>query len=150
MSPPQPSSVLFCCDHNAIRSPMAEGIMKSIVGMKIFVQSAGLRNEKDIDGYAIAVCEEINVEIRRHTVRSFQDLADMGGDLDSFDLIIALSPASASLAQEMTGTSATEVEFWDIADPTGRGESRETNLAAYREIRDDITARITQRFAHAT
>ncbi|MEO0914614.1 MAG: low molecular weight phosphatase family protein, partial [Pseudomonadota bacterium] len=25
-----PSSVLFCCDYNSVRSPMAEGIMKKL------------------------------------------------------------------------------------------------------------------------
>ena len=97
-----PSSVLFCCDHNSIRSPMAESLMKKHVGTKIFVQSAGVRNNTDIDGYAISVCLELDVELDKHKVRSFADLENWGDDLESYDLIIALSPHSASVVRELT------------------------------------------------
>lgn len=146
MSSENPTAVLFCCDHNSIRSPMGEGIMKQHVGTSIFVQSAGVKNDVDIDGFAIAVCAEIDVELTKHKVRSFEDLANWGDDLDAYDLIIALSPASAAVAREHTENSATEVEFWDIADPTGPAESREVKLAAYRAVRDDIAQRIKTRF----
>jgi arsenate reductase len=66
-----PSSVLFCCDHNAVRSPMAEGMMKQMYGQEIYVQSAGVKSDLEIDGFAIAVCQEIGVELSRHRVRSF-------------------------------------------------------------------------------
>ena len=67
---PLPQSVLFCCDHNAVRSPMAEGIMKKLYGMDIYVQSAGVYNDLEIDGFAIAVCQEMGVELSRHRSRS--------------------------------------------------------------------------------
>ncbi|GLQ36132.1 ArsC family transcriptional regulator [Amylibacter marinus] len=141
-----PSSVLFCCDHNSIRSPMAEGLMKKHVGTKSFVQSAGVKNIKDIDGFSITVCAEVGVELEKHQVRSFEDLADFGDDLESYDLIIALSPASASMVRDLTKDAAVGVEFWDIADPTGAGDSREANLISYRAVRDDIINRIAKRF----
>ena len=50
MSADQPTSVLFCCDYNSVRSPMAEGIMKKLHGHRIYVQSAGVRHEQEIDG----------------------------------------------------------------------------------------------------
>ena len=46
-------SVLFCCDHNAIRSPIAEGLAKLYYGKKIFFQSAGILNDLEIDGFVI-------------------------------------------------------------------------------------------------
>ena len=58
MAGPIPNSVLFCCDHNAVRSPMAEGIMKKYYGARIYVQSAGVKNDLEIDGFSIAVCGE--------------------------------------------------------------------------------------------
>jgi protein-tyrosine-phosphatase len=54
-----PQSVLFCCDHNATRSPMAEGLMKKFYGHRAYVQSAGVKSEMEIDGFAIAVCAEM-------------------------------------------------------------------------------------------
>ena len=59
---PNPQSVLFCCDYNAVRSPMAEGIMKKYYGTRIYVQSAGVKNELDVDGFSVAVCDEIGVD----------------------------------------------------------------------------------------
>ena len=141
------SSVLFCCDHNSIRSPMAEGMMKQLVGTDIFVQSAGVANDKEIDGFAIAVCEEIGVELTKHKVRSFEDLEDWGDDLDSYDLIVALSPRSAEEARRETDGAAVDVEFWDVADPTVKGETRDEKLAEYRAVRDDIMARLKSRFS---
>ena len=54
-----PPAILFCCDHNAVRSPMAEGVMKRLYGTRSYVQSAGVRNDLDIDGFSVAVCREI-------------------------------------------------------------------------------------------
>ena len=84
-----PASVLFCCDHNAIRSPMAEGMMKKFYGRRAYVQSAGVHNDMEIDGFAIAVCQEIGVELSRHRTRSFEEMRDWGDDLGQFDLIVA-------------------------------------------------------------
>ncbi len=58
-----PTSVLFCCDHNAVRSPMAEGLMKQIYGQRAYVQSAGVRNDMEIDGFSVAVCKEMGIEL---------------------------------------------------------------------------------------
>ncbi len=52
-----PSSVLFCCDHNSVRSPMAEGLMKKLYGRQAYVQSAGVKNDREIDGFTVAVCQ---------------------------------------------------------------------------------------------
>ena len=97
-----PQSILFCCDHNAVRSPMAEGIMKKIYGTGTYVQSVGVINDLEIDGFSISVCEEIGVELSRHRSRSFDEMEKWGDDLSSFDLIVALSPASQRRALELT------------------------------------------------
>jgi len=142
-----PSSVLFCCDHNAVRSPMAEGILKKLVGQAVYVQSAGVRNDMEIDGFSIAVCEEIGVELSRHRARSFDEMEEWGDDLSGFDLIIALSPASQRRALDLTRLHHLAVEYWPILDPTGLGQRREDKLAVYRQARDQIVARIRARFA---
>jgi protein-tyrosine-phosphatase len=97
-----PQSVLFCCDHNATRSPMAEGLMKRFYGHRAYVQSAGVKSEMEIDGFAIAVCAELGVELERHRVRSFDEMQEWGDDISGFDLIVALSPASQRRALDLT------------------------------------------------
>lgn len=141
-----PQSVLFCCDHNAVRSPMAEGIMKKLYGTGVYVQSAGVSNDLEIDGFAIAVCQEIEVELSRHRSRSFDEMDKLGDDLSSFDLIIALSPASLRRALDLTRVFYLEVEYWPIMDPTGLAETRESKLRVYRQTRDQIIERLKNRW----
>jgi protein-tyrosine-phosphatase len=142
----QPQSVLFACDHNSIRSPMAEGLMKQHIGTSIFVQSAGVKGDMEIDGFAINVCREVGVELSRHRTRSFDDLMEWGDDLDSYDLIVALSPAAQRRALEYTRFYSLEVEYWQTMDPSGFGDSREAKLNQYRLVRDQITQKIKERF----
>jgi len=145
-----PASVLFCCDHNAVRSPMAEAMMKKFYGQRAYVQSAGVRNDMEIDGFAIAVSDELGVELSRHRARSFDEMEQWGDDLSGFDLIVALSPASQRRALELTRFAHIDVEYWPILDPTGLAESREARLAAYRQTRDQIRERMLARFGPPT
>ena len=86
------------------------------------------------------------MELGRHRARSFDEMLDWGDDLSSFDLVIALSPASQRRALELTRYVHLEVEYWPIMDPTGLAEGREAKLAAYRQTRDQIMARMLDRF----
>jgi protein-tyrosine-phosphatase len=144
-----PQSVLFCCDHNAVRSPMAEGIMKKFYGTDTYVQSVGVTNDLEIDGFSIAVCKELDVELSRHRSRSFDEMEKWGDDLSSFDLVVALSPASEKRAQELTRFYHLEVEYWPIKDPTGLGDGREAKLVSYRQSRDQIIEHLTSRWGAA-
>ncbi|WP_082182015.1 low molecular weight phosphatase family protein [Aestuariivita boseongensis] len=145
-----PQSVLFCCDHNAVRSPMAEGIMKKFYGTGTYVQSVGVHNDMEIDGFSIAVCQEMDVELQRHRSRSFDEMEEWGDDLSSFDLVVALSPASQRRALELTRFYHLDVEYWPIIDPTGLGETRETKLASYRQARDQIIAKLKEKWGEPT
>jgi len=141
-----PQSVLFCCDHNSVRSPMAEGLMKKLYGQRCYVQSAGVRSDLDIDGFAISVSAEMGIELARHRTRSFDEMVEWGDDLSSFDLIVALTPASQRSALELTRYAHIDVEYWPIMDPTGLGETREAKLQVYRQSRDQIATRMIERF----
>jgi protein-tyrosine-phosphatase len=136
----QPGSVLFCCTHNSIRSPMAEGLMKYLHGKRVFVDSVGVR-PSEIDGFVIAVMDEIGIDMSKHRPKAFDDLEDT-----SFDLIISLSPEAQHSAVEMTRTMACDVEFWPTMDPSVVEGSREERLEAYRDVRDRLMARIRERF----
>ncbi len=147
---PLPQSILFCCDHNAVRSPMAEGIMKKFYGTGTYVQSAGVHNDLEIDGFCIAACQEIDVELSRHRSRSFDEMEEWGDDLSSFDLVVALSPASQRKALELTRVFHLDVDYWPIMDPTGLGETREDKLTHYRQTRDQIIRHLKDRWGEPT
>lgn len=120
--------------------------MKKLYGRSAYVQSAGVKNDLEIDGFAVAVCNEIGVELSRHRSRSFEEMHDWGDHLGSFDLVVALSPASQHQAMELARAAYLDVEYWPIIDPTGLTEGREAMLAIYRTTRDEILAKIVERF----
>jgi protein-tyrosine-phosphatase len=135
-----PGSVLFACTHNALRSPIAAALMRSLHGRRVFVDSVGLRPEP-LDPFAAAVTGEIGIDLSGHQPKSFEDLED-----DYFDLVISLSPEAHHHAVELTRTSSTEIEFWPVMDPTLVEGNREVRLDAYRELRDHLLAHLRARF----
>jgi protein-tyrosine-phosphatase len=138
-----PGSVLFCCTQNALRSPMAEGILKMLHGKHVFVDSVGVR-AGELDPFAVAAMDEIGIDISRHRGKTFDNLEDT-----SFDLIISMSPEAHHKALEMTRTMACDVEFWNTFDPSLIEGSREQRMDAYREVRDQLMRRIRLRFPTA-
>lgn len=135
-----PGAVLFCCTQNSLRSPMAAGLLRRDHGSRIWVDSVGVR-PRETDGFAIAVMDEIGVDLTRHVPRAFEDLEDA-----NFDLVVSLSPEAQHKAVDMTRTMACEVVFWNTFDPSLVEGSRAHRLAAYRDVRDQLMARIRDRF----
>ena len=135
-----PGSVLFCCSLNALRSPMAEAILKHLHGRQIYVDSAGVR-AGPLDEFAVTVMDELGIDITKHKAKTFDDLED-----GSFDIVISLSPEAQHRAVEMTRTMAAEIEFWNTMDPSIVEGHREVRLEAYRQVRDGLMARIQARF----
>jgi protein-tyrosine-phosphatase len=135
-----PSSVLFACTFNSIRSPMAEALLKHLHGRSIYVDSVGVR-EAPLDPFAAAVMDEIGIDVKRHRAKTFDDLEDT-----SYDLVVSLSPEAQHSAVELTRTMACDVEFWPMFDPTAVDGSREERLAGYRMVRDHLLKRILERF----
>jgi protein-tyrosine-phosphatase len=140
-----PDAVLFACTLNAIRSPMAAALMKHLFGTQVYVESCGVRAGSP-DPLAVAVMEEIGIDLSQFHPKSFETLADT-----SFDLIIALSPQARHKALELTRSMAVEVEYWKVPDPSAYDGSREQRMAAYREARDSILRHLKEHFgAHPT
>ena len=140
------SSVLFCCNYNSVRSPMAEGIFKNLVGKKIFVQSAGVFDTLEIDGFTVKVCDEINVKLNKHRVRSLKEMEKEGGFIGSFDLIISLTKESAEEAYKYSTYSSVRIEDWIVDEPIKNENDINQTLVSYRMTRDIIFEKINKRF----
>lgn len=137
-----PASVLFACNRNTIRSPMAEALMKHLLGHRIYVDSVGVRlSANEVDPFATSALAEIGLDMSRHKPKTFDDLADQ-----SIDLIVTFTPQAQHRAVDLTRTIPCEIEYWPMADPTIVEGNRETRLAAYRDLRDEIFDRIKTRF----
>ena len=122
---------------------MAEGLFKQFYGKTVYVQSAGVQ-KGELDPFAVAVMEELGIDISRHKPIDFEELEDLEGL--NFDLIISLSPPAHHKALDLTRTAAVNVEYWPTVDPTGIEGSREQKLQAYREVRDRLMKQIRDRF----
>jgi protein-tyrosine-phosphatase len=142
----RPQAVLFACGMNAVRSPMAAGLFKELFGKSIYVGSAGVQSG-ELDSFAVAVMEEIGIDIARHKPITFEQLDDLEGL--NFDLIVTLSPPAHHKALELTRTIAADVEYWPTVDPTAAEGSREQRLGVYRELRDQLLSQIRERFGKA-
>jgi protein-tyrosine-phosphatase len=132
----RPQAVLFACTRNTVRSPMAEALGRHLFGRQVYFASAGVRRGES-NGFAIAVMDEIGIDITKHHPHTFEDLEDAG-----FDVIATLSPEAHHKALEFTRTLATDVVYWPTLDPTAVEGSRERVLDAYRSVRDGLLVRI--------
>jgi protein-tyrosine-phosphatase len=141
--PPPPGAVLFACNLNRVRSPMAAGLMKRVFGARVFVDSCGLKSDGETfaDPFAVAVLDELGVDLSAHHPKTFDDLEDL-----SFDVVISLTPEAQHRAVELARRQAVEIEYWPTFDPTLTEGSREAVLEAYRHVRDTLQARILARF----
>jgi len=142
----RPHAVLFACGMNSVRSPMAAGLLRQMFGKNVYVGSAGVQ-KGELDPFAVAAMEEIGIDISRHKPITFEELDDLEGL--NFDLIVTLSPPAHHKALELTRTVAADVEYWPMLDPAVTEGNREQRLNAYREVRDQLMARIRERFVQA-
>jgi protein-tyrosine-phosphatase len=154
-TPPRlPGAVLFACNLNQVRSPMAEALLKRLVGDRVYVDSCGLKrpamvhdDERDedvaasVDPFVDAVMAELNCDLAGHHPKTFDDLEDF-----SFDLVVSLTPEAQHRAVELARARAADIEYWPTHDPTLIDGSREARLEAYREVRDGLARRIAERF----
>jgi protein-tyrosine-phosphatase len=135
-----PSSVLFACSENSVRSPMAEALAKRLYGERTYIDSVGVR-ASDVDRFAVSALDELGIDVQRHLAKTFEDV-----DPASFELIVTLSPEAHHRALEFTRGTAAEVEYWPVTDPSAVEGARDVRLDAYRRTRDQILARLKARF----
>lgn len=135
-----PDAVLFACNLNAVRSPMAAALMRYLYGKFVYVDSVGVRGG-EIDPMAVEVMNELGIDLSKHVAKTFDDLEDT-----SFDLVISLTPPAHHKAVDLVRTMAIEAEYWPTPDPTLVEGSRDQRLFAYRALRDDLLKKLKDRF----
>ena len=134
-------SVLFLCNQNAIRSPMAAVLLNDLGAAS--AESAGI-TPGDADPLSEAALAELGLAIPEGP-RSVEAVK-----LGRFDLIVALSPQAQHRALELTRNTGTAVEYWPVQDPSAVDGSREQRLAAYRAVRDTLLEKLKDRFQTGT
>lgn len=136
----RPSSVLFICGRNAVRSPIA-ACLAAARFPSLYIASGGVA-PGERDPFVDAVLAEVGLKLGAHRPQSLEDLEDL-----NFDLAITLSPEAHHKALELTRTHAIDVEYWPMPDPTLAIGTRDQIMAGYRDLRDRLAERIGARLA---
>lgn len=132
------TKVLFICTANAARSQMAEGLLRARYGDQYEARSAGTR-QSQVSHRAIAVMQEIGIDISGHRSKTLIDVADI-----PFDLAVTLCDNAHAVCPVVP--NAAKTIHHAFPDPhLARGTDGEI-LDAYRQVRDEMTAWITITF----
>ena len=134
-------SVLFVCQLNSVRSPMAEGLMKKLSPEFGDIRSCGLA-AGDLDDFMVTVMREKGVNMREHKALSLGDLQD-----EAFDHVIAFTQDAFGASQAAFEDTDSEIELWALPDPGEGSLDVRALLNNYRAIRDNIETRLRRKFA---
>jgi len=130
--------VLFVCTANSARSQMAEGFLRAKYGNRYEVFSAGTRRAK-VSTRAIAVMQEIGIDISHHRSKTLAEFGDA-----SFDLAVTLCDNVHAICPIVC--SAKKTIHYGVPDPHLTPGSDEKVLEGYRNVRDMIAVWITTTF----
>ena len=123
---------------NAVRSPMAETLARSLLP-GTYGASAGIR-PGERDPFVDAVLGEVGLSLGRHAPHSLDELED-----DYFDLIVTLAPEAHHAALELTRSMAVDVMYWPTPDPAVATGTRDQIMHSYREVREHLRLLIEKR-----
>ena len=119
-------TVLFVCVHNAGRSQMAAGFMKSLGGDKVEVLSAGSAPKNSINPVAIEAMAELGIDIANNVPKVLTPEA-----VQASDAVITMGCGDACPFYP-----GKRYEDWDLADPSV------LDADGVKAVRDDIADRI--------
>jgi arsenate reductase len=128
--------VLILCTGNSARSQMAEGLLRRFGGKDCDIFSAGT-HPSSVNPLAIEAMQEIGIDISSHRSKSVKEFADQ-----EFDVVITVCDSAAEHCPVFP--CAPQRIHWSVPDPVALEGSREENLAAFRSVREDLAARLSQ------
>jgi len=119
-------SVLFVCIHNAGRSQMAAGFLRSLAGAQVQVRSAGSEPGERVNPAAVQAMAEVGIDISGQSPKLLTTEA-----VESSAVVITMGCGDA--CPIFPGIS---YRNWELEDPAGQG------IEAVRPIRDEIEKRV--------
>ena len=122
--------VLILCTGNSARSQMAEGLVRHDAGQRFEVASAGTKPGA-VRPEAIAVMNEIGIDISAHRSKSVDEFADQ-----DFDYVLTVCDNAKETCPIFPGHANRVHQNFD--DPAAVEGSEEPRLAAFRRVRDQI------------
>jgi len=129
-------SVLFICTHNSARSQMAEGLLRHFAGDRFDVESAGTE-KTHVRPLAIEAMKDLGIDITGQSSKTIASLGDR-----RFDWAITVCDNANEACPIFPG--GTRRLHWSFDDPSAATGSDEQRLAVFRQVRDEIRAKIEE------
>ena len=131
--------ILFLCMGNSCRSQMAEGFARKWSRDKYEIFSAGTE-PKSVHPLSVRVMQELGIDISSQRSKDLDSVP-----LHRIDRVITLCGEADEACPVLPG--AVERVHWPLRDPALAQGDEEQILQAFREIRDDIAARVASLFS---
>ncbi len=128
--------VLFLCTGNSARSQMAEAFLRRLGGDQFEAFSAGLE-PKGINPYTLRVMAEKGYDMAGHYSKPLDDYM---GKVHFSYMITVCGHADQHCPSVFPGMG--QRMHWHFDDPAAATGSEEEILAIFRQVRDQIEARI--------
>jgi protein-tyrosine-phosphatase len=119
-------TILFVCVHNAGRSQMAAGFMRTLGGDRVEVLSAGSAPKDSINPIAVEAMAELGIDIADQQPKILTPES-----VQASDVVITMGCGDACPYYP-----GKRYEDWKLDDPAGQG------IEPVRVIRDEIKGRI--------
>ena len=126
MSNENKKTILFVCVHNAGRSQMAAGFMRTLGGDRVEVLSAGSAPKDSINPIAVEAMAELGIDIADQQPKILTPES-----VQASDVVITMGCGDACPYYP-----GQRYEDWKLDDPAGQG------IEPVRVIRDEIKGRI--------
>ena len=123
--------VLILCTGNSCRSHLAEGILRAAAGNFIEVASAGSKPAGYVHPKAIAVMQEIGLDVSGHTSKHLNDFLSR-----KVTTVITVC-GNADQACPMFPGQVNRYH-WGFDDPAHATGTEEEIVAVFRRVRDEI------------
>ncbi len=123
--------VLVLCTGNSCRSHMAEGILREAAGDLIEVLSAGSKPAGYVHPSAVEVMGEIGIDISNHESKSLDLYLDAG-----IHAVVTVCGNANEACPVFPGMA--HRYHWGFEDPPKAMREGESELDAFRRIRDEI------------
>jgi arsenate reductase len=130
--------VLFVCTGNSARSIMAEALLRHIAGDRFEVFSAGME-PKGVNPLTLRVLQEKGIATAGLTSK---DTKEFLGRVAVTHAVIVCDKAQMSCPRIQP--FALWTHYWPFADPAAATGSEEQRLAVFRDVRDQIEAKIRE------
>lgn len=124
-------SVLILCTGNSCRSHLAEGILRSVAGDIIDVQSAGSKPAGYVHPLGIQVMQESGIDISAHTSKHMNDFLKQ-----DIETVVTVCGNADQACPMFPGQS--NRHHWGFDDPAHATGTDEEKLAVFRRVRDEI------------